>query len=215
VEFVSPDLIGILYKYFKEEREKHVREPGVYWVTDLVSCSQKEKFSRIYPELELAQLFKPILIQGVLVHVGLENILKEILKDLGAEIEVEPETTLKLDLGKFIPGAGEVVIKGRVDLVVKLPSKGRVGIEIKTARADLSLPHEHHVDQVKIYNTLFNLDQSYLIYVTPDRVTQYGIEERMSLADIAERVAKPRIPRYSWECQYCPFSVLCPNKVVR
>jgi len=43
-----------------------------------------------------------------------------------------------------------------VDLLVELSSGERVGIEIKTARADLSIPHEHHVDQVKTYNTMFD-----------------------------------------------------------
>lgn len=210
------DLISILYEYFKEEREKHVREPGVYWVTDLVSCSQREKFSRMYPELELAQFFKPVLVQGVLVHVGLEKILEEAMRGRGAEVEIEPEASLELDLEEFIPDAGgRVIIRGRVDLAVKLPSGENVGVEVKTARADLSLPHEHHVDQVKIYNNLFNLDKSYLIYVTPDRIAQYEVAERMSLASIAERVAKPKAPRYAWECQYCPFSILCPHKVTR
>jgi len=213
---MSLDLISTLYEYFKEERERHVREPGVYWVTDLVSCSQKEKFSRIYPELELAQFFKPILIQGVLVHVGLESILRDIMRERGAEVEVEPEASLKLNLEEFIPNVREsVTVKGRIDLVIRLPSGERLGIEIKTAKADLSLPHEHHVDQVKIYNLLFDLSKSYLIYVTPERITQYEIEERTSLANIVERVAKPKAPRYAWECQYCPFSILCPYKVVR
>ena len=195
------DLIGELYRYFREERERHVREEGVYWVIDLVSCSQKERFSRIYPELELAQLFNPILIQGALVHAGLEEILKEVLGKKGARVEVEPEGSLELDLREFIPSAeGKVSIKGRVDLLVELSSGKRVGIEIKTARADLSIPHEHHVDQVKIYNTMFDMDESYIIYVTPDRITQYRVEEKMSMADIAGRVAVPKVPRYSWEC---------------
>ncbi|RLF13766.1 MAG: CRISPR-associated protein Cas4 [Thermoprotei archaeon] len=210
------DLVGELYRYFRDEREKHKREPGVYWVTDLVSCSQKEKFSRTYPELELAQLFRPALVQGALVHAGLEAVLKEILEERGAEVEVEPEAILELDLGEHLPDAtGRVTVKGRADLVVKAPTGERVGVEIKTARADLSLPHEHHVDQVRIYNTMFGLEGSIIVYVTPDRVTQYEVRDRMSLADMARRVVEARAPRYPWECAYCPFAVLCPYKVVR
>lgn len=211
------DFIQELYAFFKEEKEKHAREPGVVWVTDLISCSLKEKYSRLYPELEMAQLFKPVLVQGTLLHYGLEKVLSDILIEKGWTVEIEKEGTITVNLRRLLvnaPAEDTVIVKGRIDLFVE-NGKEKFGIEIKTARADLSLPHEHHVDQVKIYNTMFGVEKSYLLYVTPDRVTQYIVRDKMPLQDIAKRIAENTVPRYKWECQYCPFAVLCPHKVTK
>jgi len=209
------DLISLLYGHFKKEREEHRREPGVYWVTDLVSCSLKERFSRMYPELELAQLFKPILIQGTLIHMGLEALLKEVLEAEGARVEVEKEGSIEVDMSGIIPGAGKVTVKGRVDLALELPESRRFGVEVKSSRGDSPLPLEHHVDQVRIYNSMFGFEASYLLYVTPERIAQYEVRGRMEEDEVMKRIAEPKAPRYTWECRYCPFSVLCPSKVVK
>jgi len=211
------DFVEKLYNFFKTEREKHKREEGVYWVTDLVSCRKKEKYSRMYPELELSYIFNPIFVQGTILHMGLEHLLEEILTDEGWLVEIEKEATMTINPKEHLvssPIDAPILLKGRID-VYAVNDTTKIGIEIKTARADLSLPHEHHIDQVKMYNTLYGLNESYLIYVTPDRVTQYVVSDKMSLGEIAKRIVEDAAPRYPWECQYCPFSVLCPRKVTK
>jgi len=210
------NIISLIYEFLKEEREKHVREDGVLWVTDLVSCRLKEKYSREYPEIDLSTLFKPPLIQGTLVHRGLETFLKEHLSSDEVKVDVEVEGFKEIDLSKLTMKSdlSKVIIKGRIDVIVST-KESKIGIEIKTARADLGIPHPHHIDQVRIYNWLFNLDKSILIYITPDRLAQYEVCERFSESEIAKRVVDDASPRYEWECQYCPFSVLCSKKVTK
>lgn len=209
------DLIGLLYARFKEERVKHAREPGVYWVTDLVSCSSKRGFALKYPELELAELFNPAAVMGALVHAGLGLLLARALEAEGARVELEVESSLEVNLGAASQGSGKAVVKGRADAIVTARDGARYGVEIKTSRSDLSLPMEHHLDQVRIYNLLFNLERSYLLYVTPERIAQYEVSERASVEEVARRILGAKSPRYPWECRYCPFAVLCPSKLAR
>jgi len=214
------DLVAHLYSYFRAERDRHRREDGVVWVTDLTSCRLKEEFSRKYPELEMAELFNPVTVTGTLVHYGLEYLFSKMFGG-DYQVHVEPEASLEVAVGGqtgFPPvepvSPRTVTVKGRIDVILERGGE-RVGVEIKTARSDLSLPHEHHVDQVKIYNTIFNLSKSYLIYVTPDRISQYAVDKAMPVSEIARRVVDGAAPRYHWECQYCPFAVLCPRKVTQ
>jgi len=209
------DLTGLLYEYFKDEQAKHSREPGVYWVTDLVSCSMKRWFELKYPELVLANLFNPVAVLGSLVHAGLGQLLSRILEAESARVDLEVESSLELNLESIVPGSGRAVVKGRADAIATARDGARYGIEVKTSRSDLSLPMEHHVDQVRIYNLIFNLERSYLLYVTPDRIAQYEVADRMSEEEIAKRILEAKTPRYAWECKYCPFAVLCPSKATK
>ena len=214
--FEGKDFVDMLYRFFREEREDHQREDGVFWVTDLVACSAKIQFSRKYPELELAKLFDPVLVQGTLVHYGVEWLLGKMLAEEGYEVKSEVEGSVEIKLRNYFTRVPleEVVVKGRADLLA-FKDNERIGVEVKTARADLSLPHEHHVDQARIYNTIFSLDATYIVYVTPDRIAQFVVDNRMGLQDIARRIVEQSTPRYDWECQYCPFSILCPYKVTK
>lgn len=209
------DLIGLLYAFFKQERAKHAREPGIYWVTDLVSCSLKRGFALKYPELELAELFNPVAVLGSFVHSGLGQLLSRVLENEGARVELEVESSLMVNLEPIVPGSGTAVVKGRADAIVVTRDGARYGIEVKTSRSDLSLPMEHHVDQVRVYNLLFNLEKSYLLYVTPERIAQFEVAERASEGELAKRILEAKAPRYAWECKYCPFAVLCPSKLAK
>ncbi|MEM1631210.1 MAG: hypothetical protein QXX83_03700 [Thermofilum sp.] len=208
----EPNVVAELYSFFRSERQKHSREPGVVWVTDLVSCSLKSRYSLEYPELELAELFNPVLIHGTLVHRGLEELLKLILEQKGVKVEVELEGSMEVDLSDLTPGSGKVLVKGRADVILTLPNGEKHGVEIKSMRGDAPLPLEHHVDQARVYNTLFNLSSTILVYITPERITQYVERERLPAGEIAKRILEQKAPRYPWECKYCPFSVLCPSK---
>jgi len=209
------DLVAELFNYFRAEKAKHQREPGVVWVTDLVSCSLKSRYSEEYPELEASQVFEPSLVLGTIVHRSLQGFLRYVLgEERGYAVEVEPEASAEVDLSQFQLGAGKVVLKGRIDAILTSPEGERVGVEVKSMRGDAPLPLEHHVDQVRLYNLLFDLPATVLLYVTPDRITQYEVRERADWREVAQRVLEPKTPRYPWECRYCPFAVLCPRKRV-
>ncbi len=175
------------------EEHKKLRESGGIEVTDLIRCPLKRGFEEKYPELYKASAYTPATILGSLVHLGLEKILSN---ELNAEIEIKHERNI-----------GEYKIVGRID--AKL---GKVGIEIKFSRADFEIPYEHHILQVKIYNWLFDLEKTVLIYITPDRVTEFIVDEKMEEEEIVRLIVDKTAPRYDWECRYCFFSVLCPNK---
>jgi len=198
------DIVKIIYEANKEEREKHRREEGVYWVVDLVRCPLKRVYELEYPELIAREVFTPVFILGNLAHWGLQKFLSDRLGDR-VSVEVEGSRVVKL------PNGREVTVRGRADVVVK-GGEEDVGVEIKTTRSDTGLPQPHHVDQVRIYNWLFNLGYSILIYITPDRVTQYEIYTRVDEGEVVSRILESRYPRYEWECSYCPYSVLCPHK---
>jgi CRISPR-associated exonuclease Cas4 len=201
------DLVSIIYEYSRRERERHKREEGVFWVTDLVRCPLKRVYETIYPELSLRDLFNPRLIVGTLVHRGVEGLVKELLTGFKVEVEVEGSRRVLLSDGS------EVEVRGRLDVLI-VGNGSREAVEVKTARSDKSIPQRHHVDQARAYNWLFDLDRVYLLYITPERISQYTVEDRMNDAEVAERIESRRAPRYQWECSYCHYSVLCPSKVV-
>lgn len=203
---LSLDVVSLLYELSRKEREKHIRKPEVFWVTDLVRCPLKRDYELRFPELVESNVFTPTFILGELIHKGLEALLKEVMPE-EVEVEVEKEQEVML------PNGSKVFLRGRADVIVKVGGE-YLGIEIKTSRSDVRIPQEHHVDQSRIYNWLFNLKASILLYVTPDRVTQYVVDGRATLEEVVERILSSKYPRYEWECRYCAYSVLCPYKVV-
>jgi CRISPR-associated exonuclease Cas4 len=200
------DLIKEIYRLRKEERDKHVREPDVYYVTDLVRCPLKREFELRYPEISLYEIMSPPTILGEFVHKGLQKLLTEIY---GSDVEIEVEGEKKLSL----PQGNVVRVKGRCDAIVKRDNK-KIGIEIKSGRSDYGIPLEHHMDQARIYNWLFDLDETYLIYITYERVAQYKIKDKISEEELIIRITSNTYPRYVWECSYCPFSIICPYKKI-
>jgi len=201
------DLVKLIYQLKLKEMQEHKREENVYWVTDLVRCPLKRYYEITYPEIITSQIFTPPFIQGDLIHKGLEELLKEAFPEGKVSVEVEGEKEVVLPDGEI------VTVDGRADAIVSLDNK-KVGVEIKSLRSDMGIPLEHHVDQVRAYNWLFDLNYSILIYVTPERVTQYKVSDRFSEGEVIERILSNEAPRYPWECSYCPYSVLCPHKVV-
>ncbi|MEM2284380.1 MAG: CRISPR-associated protein Cas4 [Zestosphaera sp.] len=199
------DLISLLYTVSKEEKEKHPRKPDTYWVTDLVRCVLKREYELKYPELVEKEVFTPVFILGTLVHRGLQELLKNIIGE-GVLTEVEGSREVILPDGK------KVVVEGRADIIVKIGDE-LIGVEIKTARSDYDLPKPQHVDQARIYNWLFNLRQTILVYVTPERITQYLVSDKVNEEEVVDRITSKKIPRYEWECKFCSYSVMCPYKV--
>ena len=195
------DVVTLLYEVARREREEHKREEGVYWVSDLVRCPLKRSYELRFPELVAQEVFRPGAVLGRLVHLGLEYLLG---RELGDRVKVEVEKTKRITL----PDGRGVEIRGRIDALVD----GEVGVEVKYARSDIGIPLQHHVDQARLYNWLLGLKWTELVYVTPERVTQFRVCERADDGEVVDRVTSQEAPRYDWECQYCPYSVLCPRK---
>ncbi|ACP38853.1 CRISPR-associated protein Cas4 [Saccharolobus islandicus] len=196
-----------LLKKKLEEQLSHVKEENTIYVTDLVKCPRKVKYESEYKELAISQVYAPSAILGDILHLGLENLLKE---NFTAEAEVETQREIQVE--------GRVYkIKGKADAIIKNSSGESIIIEIKTSRSDKGLPLIHHRMQLQIYLWLFNTKKGILIYITPDRIAEYEINEPLDEATIV-RLAEDTItlrnsPRFNWECKYCIFSVICPAKL--
>lgn len=199
------DVVDLIYSHARAEREKHKRERGVVWVTDLVRCPLKATYEELYPELSLQDVFKPSLIVGALIHRGLEGLLRELVRGFVVETEVEESKEVMLRDGSL------VTVRGRLDVVLS-GDFGRVAVEIKSSRSDRGIPQRHHVDQVRGYNWLADLTGSILLYVTPTRIAQFYVEDRMDTSEVVDRATSKKAPRYGWECAYCAYSVMCPSK---
>ncbi len=195
----------LLYKMKLEDMKKHVRGENEYYVSDLTRCPRKIEYEKNFPELVLNQAYDPTLLLGDIVHLGLEAFLEKVFGEgilkgiLGIEVEK------KRNISKY-------TIRGRIDALIELESGERTGVEIKYSRRDIGLPHHHHVLQVKIYNWLYDFSKSILIYITPNRITEYNIEEKVSEEEILSLIEDEKNPRWPWECQYCRFAILCPYK---
>ena len=150
---LSQPVTELLYRLqlreFREHLEKLKRRNGTVWVSDLVYCPLKYVFRLKYLEVTEGLQFQPSFIFGDLIHKGLEEILLEHLHEVGfsdVRIEVEVEKRINVDLG----GLPKIVrVSGRLDVLAR-DRDGWVVIEIKASKADLHLPHEHHVLQLRI-----------------------------------------------------------------
>ncbi len=206
-------ITDLIYKWNLEDFTRYaVRDCGARTcvsVSDLVYCSNKYWLKQKYPELILADnLYAAWAVYGRLVHKGLEQLLEK----HGFKLEYEVEKLYKIDLD----GEKRVIgVTGRLDAIGSWNNKLTV-VEIKSSRSDSELPKQHHILQLRIYMNMVNASNGILIYVTPDRVTEYYFDKPLSDEEIKilvrETILNTNHPRYQWECQYCPFNVMCPYK---
>jgi len=92
---------------------------------------------------------------------------QKFLQEKGAEIE-------KLCWKRFDDDSLSYLIVGFPDAL--FPDKV---IEIKYAGSDLSVPHEHHILQLRAYLWLTNLKEGELWYFTPNRMTSVRVPNLM------------------------------------
>lgn len=177
-------------------RLSELQDPRIVYVTDLVLCTHKFYLKKAYPWLTIT--FDPAAVLGTIAHLGLGQLLRE----RGAEVEVEVSREVTLNGVTY-------TIKGRVDALDK--SSGVV-VEIKTARSTISTPQQHHIKQLNIYLNMLNYERGILIYITPSRIVEFSItKEPVNIeSEVRDLIENKYHPRYSWECNYCNFSKLCP-----
>jgi len=202
------DITALIYSWRIEEAKKKLEEKleNEIYVTDLVYCPLKYYFQKKFREITLAESFNPVTIYGEVVHVGIEEVLKEILGSNNVKTEVEYEKNIEVEGKSYI-------VKGRVDAII-----GDYLIEIKSSRSDANIPHKHHIQQLRLYLWLTGFKKALLLYITPNRISQYFVTEPASDGEVSDLIrsllAQSPAPRYSWECTYCPFSIVCSNKRV-
>lgn len=192
-------ITGIIYEKIVGEqvgRLEELKDPSVIYVTDLVTCTHKFHLKKAYPWLSIT--FEPSTVLGNVAHWGLSSILRE----RGFEVEVEVSQDVEV-------GGKSYKVKGRVDA---LDRSNKLVVEIKTARAAIGLPKDHHVKQLNIYLNMLGYEHGVLLYLTPDKLVEYFIEiKHTSLyEEIVNLLEDKYHPRYGWECRYCIFSKLCP-----
>jgi len=195
------ELLPKILMYREKELEKHLpREPSIYYITDLVRCSLKRDFEIAHPKLMYARIMSGRTFLGETVHKGLELILKEIFGNtITVENEsLEKEREIEVNSMKFI-------VKGKIDGILE----NNIGIEIKETVSHATLPFPHHVEQCALYNWLYNLQKTLLLYITPDGIYEFTIEDKANDADVVMRIKEKKSPRYTWECEACDFKQIC------
>ena len=207
---VGPECLSdVIYRWnlmdFLEYADRPCNGGVCIGVSELVYCSNKYYLRHRYPELVLAEnLYASWAVYGRLIHRGLENLLRE--HGFRTEAEVSRQ---------FLVDGLLVMVNGRIDALGTW--NGRLtAVEIKSSRSDNDLPRQQHILQLRIYMNLAKASQGILIYITPDRVTEYTIAEPISDPElkilIQETINNTKHPRYPWECSYCSFNHLCPYK---
>mgnify|MGYP000218033726 CR=1 FL=1 len=213
----AQDIIELLYKLQLREFEEHFKKVKEYggwlvWVSALTKCPRKWLYMLRFPEVSQVE-FKGSFILGRATHVGVQQLLQSYRQALGydrVDIEVDVEKRIVLDDGR------NILLTGRIDAIAYRADE-KVIYEFKTARSDVGLPYEHHVLQLKIYMNIINVTKGVLLYLTPDRVTEYTINEAIGdeeLKNLVKEFLEFKGPKYDWECNYCTYSVICPLKKV-
>ena len=199
--------IGEQIKKASEKKEDEL------WVTDLIYCPLKRAYTEKLmieingnkvPPVIAEQLDTPSLVIGDLIHRGLEEWLRE--KGCQTEEEVEKTVTVKLSEEEKT-----FKIRGRIDAIC-----GDTVVEIKYMRdIKQNKPLQHHILQTQLYMWLAEKTEGLIIYVSPTGILSYNIRspytEPQVRIEIAGAVSMLRIPRYEWECRYCPFQMICPH----
>ncbi len=202
-------VIDLLYRHRIVEyarRFKDLTNEKVIYVSDLVSCPYKRVLRIKYPFLSFE--FEPKSLLGELVHIGIE----ELVTSMQAE---EYHWAKEVEVAKtVIVNNEEYVVKGRIDLVayVKETSEPKYVVEIKTTRKTVNNPLDHHVLQLQIYMDIIKAEKGVLLYVSFDKVTEFSFNRASINVEslVADLLMLRRVPRYEWECRYCPFKRICP-----
>ncbi|MCY0874139.1 CRISPR-associated protein Cas4 [Acidianus infernus] len=199
-------MVEFLAKKRVEDYLSHQREKDTFYVTDLVRCPLKLVYEEKFRELAIAEVYNPSTLMGELIHMGLETFNEIEGYKVISEVEGEKEVNL---------GEKVVKIKGRADIILQ-KGEEKIIVEIKSARGDKGLPHKHHLMQLQAYLWLFGAKKGILFYVTPERFTEFTVDKPLDEATIIklvqENISLSPSPRFAWECEYCVFSIVCPNK---
>lgn len=194
------------------EATKHREEKtdDTIYVTDLVKCPARVYYEREHPEIAVASSINPSTLLGDIAHKGLKEYFTAIAQAHNASVEYEAEAEKQVSINNTT-----FKVKGRADAILTVNGE-KILVEFKTAKADKGIPYEHHKQQLRLYLWLFNAQKGVLLYITPDRIAEYHVNNPARDDEVARLVAetinKSRNPRYNWECTYCPYAFICPYR---
>lgn len=190
INFFPEELIREKYvEHFKKLSEKRENE---WWVTDLVRCHKRRELQMRFKEFFIVT---PSEILGDLIH-------KALLIELGLRFGCKIEQEFEKEIDNYI-------VKGRVDALC-----GDLVVEVKYMRDfQGNKPLPHHVEQVKLYMWLTGAKKGLLIYVTPNRIVKYLVNEPYGEEEIRALFLATRTPKWDWECDYCEYAQFCEKRI--
>ncbi len=179
-----------LNKYFKWLVSREFDE-NTYAVYEVLECKAKAKFMRAMPHMIVSTLVNPSSLIGLLLHEGLNEILRQENRTRVFTKSVNVNNT-----AFRINGWPDYYDGGKV-------------IEIKFTTRPISEPEQRHVQQTRMYMWLTDVMEGYLIYITPRRVVEFKIESPMTDDEVVKVIKEWSSPRYDNECTTCPFRTIC------
>jgi len=181
-------------KYFKWLINSEFQENTIA-VFELLECRQKMLYTRSTPYTIINTIINPSSLIGILVHEGLDTILKHINKS-------------SIFSKKVIIDNAEYTINGWPDYY-----DGEKIIEFKVSTIPIKEPDSRHVMQVRLYMWLTNCREGYLTYITPRKILTYRIENPATDDEVKELLKNWPSPRDSNECMQCMFRNVCTYAV--
>lgn len=183
---------------YVEERERQRRKlekdgKKLFFVHELCECSEKRKMRLRFPEVEKATTYNPRFALGQLV----EEALKQRFKNENDNIYV-----------KELTADNEIyAVSGMVDII---DPETQAPIEIKYQTSLHKSPHEHHILQTKLYLWLLNAKHGEILYVSPEGLKAYAVNEPLTDEEVLALIKDVKAPRWQeWECKYCQYQQFC------
>ena len=171
------------YDVLREEMYKKFGD-RVIFAHEITRCSRKNELEKSYSWTRFSSWLVPSILLGEVVHEGFAKIFGE-------------------QTAPYVKPLGDYIISGSPDAMINDKPA-----EVKFQRTAPESPKEHHIDRLKLYMWLTGSDEGYLIYLTPERVAAFTVNETVS--DVAVMgMLKKMYPRYEWECRLCQFSGIC------
>ncbi|MHA1616856.1 MAG: CRISPR-associated protein Cas4 [Candidatus Njordarchaeales archaeon] len=195
------------YLDYTSEKYGHEHKENEIHVHDLVRCKHKSKMEDLFPEF--ARSPSPNIFIGEAVDEFVKKIVEMQREKLFQDLETtEVEISREIVIEKK-DGAEKVVIIGKPDIILS-----DAVVEIKYARSIEDKPLDHHVMQLKTYMFLTKKEKGYLIYITPRGLKEFKIEENVDEEFVKKLLQEWSSPRFEWECEYCQFREICPNRII-
>lgn len=185
-------VIDLIDNYITLESIKHNKHndcENMIYVKDLCFCKEKSILRKKYKHIDLEILKQPQVKLGILLHKAIQSILEY----HNFDIEVPGE----ISIDKYI-------IKGRIDAIYYIHNK-KYGVELKFSENII----EPYFKQVKIYNTMFDLEYTTLISVTERKFFVKEISERYEKETILKFINNWKSPQYDFECKTCYYAQFC------
>jgi len=193
----------ILARRYSDWRAHYPRREGEWWATDLVRCSEKREIEVRYPELAMRAVGHAPFIVGEMIHKAVYGMVEARCIIERVKCEIEPEYETEIDTGDRV-----VKLRYRPDIVLTKDDRKSV-LEVKYVRSLRGIPHEHHMEQVSLYEYLIPAGEGAILYLSPEGICQVENTSPVDEKWILDRIADYIAPRYDWECKYCFYRDFC------